>query len=76
MDLPLFCDGLIQNLCLELFFDVYLLKPGVFGFQYFHADHHRGNYAAVFSALFIKGGSTDTQCAENINYSKASIDPF
>jgi hypothetical protein len=56
---PLFCDVLIQNLRLKLFFNVHLLKPGVFGFQLLHPGHHRGIHTAVFSTPFIEGSRAD-----------------
>ncbi len=46
---PLFCDGLVYDLRLVLFFDVHLLLAGIFRLELLHANHHRGVLTAVFS---------------------------
>ena len=59
MALPLFCQRLGDDLGLQTFLGIHLLKAPVFILEFLHACHQRSVHPAVLGAPFVERGIAD-----------------
>ena len=71
--LPLFFEGFLDDLGLELFLHLHLLQTSVLVFEFFHARHQRRIHAAVISPPFIKRGIADAMLTQQVDHRRAAI---
>ena len=72
----LFCEVLVGDFGLELFFKIHFAQTPVLVFELLHARHHGGVHAAELRPPLAKGGAADAQLPANLGQWQASFNPF
>ena len=73
---PLFCEGLLDDLCPNVFLGIHLLQTPDFFLQFLHGLHHGGIHAAKLGAPFVKLRVTRTVFIAEIRNFDASFGFF
>ena len=73
---PLFCEGLVENLRLQSFLGIHLLKPGVLDLQLLEPGHHRRVHPAVLGSPLVKGRRTHPKLPADLWHRQSRLNPL